>query len=532
MGRLPGLQRERRELGAMTIHRQTLGELLRRSARRTPTKLAVTCGDARYTYAEFDALCSRLASGLACRGVAKGDRVAVLARNSHGFAALRFALARLGAVLVPVNFMLTAGEARYILQHSGAQLLATDSALAELARAAAEGTAVRELVWLPSEEPSQAPADLVAFDTLCAEAAPLPEVALGGGDLAQIVYTSGTESAPKGAMLTHDAVLWQYVSCLVDAEITAGDVILHALPLYHCAQLDVFFGPGIYCGATNHITSKPTPDNLLPLLERHGATSFFAPPTVWIALLRSPRFDATDLSKLRKGYYGASIMPVEVLRELSRRLPAVRLWNLYGQTEIAPLATVLGPGDQLRKAGSAGRAVLNVETRVVDDALHDVAPGQVGEVVHRSPQLMQGYFHDDERTRAAFEGGWFHSGDLATIDDEGFITIVDRRKDMIKSGGENVASREVEEAVYRLDGVSEVAVIGVPHPLWVEAVVAVVVPKAGAALSQAQVLQHCGAHLASFKVPKAVVFVDALPKNPSGKLLKRELRRLHAGLFG
>jgi fatty-acyl-CoA synthase len=193
---------------------------------------------------------------------------------------------------------------------------------------------------------------------------------------------------------------------------------------------------------------------------------------------------------------------------------------------------VLGPGDQLRKAGSAGRAVLNVETRVVDDALQDVAPGQVGEVVHRSPQLMQGYFHDDERTRAAFAGGWFHSGDLATIDDEGFITIVDRRKDMIKSGGENVASREVEEAVYRLDGVSEVAVIGVPHPLWVEAVVAVVVPRAGAALNQAQVLQHCGAHLASFKVPKAVVFVDALPKNPSGKLLKRELRRLHAGLFG
>ncbi len=176
--------------------------------------------------------------------------------------------------------------------------------------------------------------------------------------------------------------------------------------------------------------------------------------------------------------------------------------------------------------------MLNVETRVVDDAMRDVAPGQVGEVVRRSPQLMQGYFHDDERTRAAFEGGWFHSGDLATIDDEGFITIVDRRKDMIKSGGENVASREVEEAVYRLDGVSEVAVIGVPHPLWVEAVVAIVVPKAGAALSQARVLQHCGAHLAGFKVPKAVVFVDALPKNPSGKLLKRELRRLHVGLFG
>jgi fatty-acyl-CoA synthase len=224
-------------------------------------------------------------------------------------------------------------------------------------------------------------------------------------------------------------------------------------------------------------------------------------------------------------------MPVEVLRELARRLSEVRLWNLYGQTEIAPLATMLAPEDQLRKPGSAGKAVLNVETRVVDDVLRDVAPGEVGEVVHRSPQLMLGYFYDDERTRAAFEGDWFHSGDLATIDTEGYITIVDRKKDMIKTGGENVASREVEEAVYRLDGVSEVAVVGLPHARWVEAVVAIVVRKDGAALTEAQVLAHCHAQLAGFKVPKAVVFVDALPKNPSGKLLKRELRKAHTGLF-
>jgi fatty-acyl-CoA synthase len=225
-------------------------------------------------------------------------------------------------------------------------------------------------------------------------------------------------------------------------------------------------------------------------------------------------------------------MPVEVMKEILRRLPNLRLWNLYGQTEIAPLATMLGPDDQLRKPGSAGRAVLNVQTRVVDDAMRDVAAGEVGEVVHRSPQLMQGYFHDDERTRAAFEGGWFHSGDLATIDDEGYITIVDRKKDMIKTGGENVASREVEEAIYKLAGVSEVAVVGLPHPRWVEAVAAVVVRKAGAELTEAQVLAHCHAHLAAFKVPKAVVFADALPKNPSGKLLKRELRKAHTGLFG
>jgi fatty-acyl-CoA synthase len=293
----------------------------------------------------------------------------------------------------------------------------------------------------------------------------------------------------------------------------------------------VFLGPAIYVGGSNVITAKPTPENLLPLMERHRISSFFAPPTVWISLLRSPLFAATDLSSLRKGYYGAAIMPVEVLREMAQRMPHVRLWNLYGQTEIAPLATMCGPEDQLRKPGSCGRAVLNVETRVVDERMRDVAPGEVGEIVHRSPHLMLGYFHDDERTRAAFEGGWFHSGDLATIDEEGYITVVDRKKDMVKSGGENVASREVEETIYRMPQVSEVAVVGLPHPRWVEAVVAVIVVKAGQSLAEDAVLAHCAQHLASFKVPKAVVFADTFPKNPSGKLLKRELRQQHAGLF-
>jgi fatty-acyl-CoA synthase len=224
-------------------------------------------------------------------------------------------------------------------------------------------------------------------------------------------------------------------------------------------------------------------------------------------------------------------MPVEVLLELAQRLPQVRLWNLYGQTEIAPLATMLGPEDQLRKPGSCGRAVLNVETRVVDDAMRDVAPGDVGEIVHRSPHLMLGYFHDDERTAAAFEGGWFHSGDLATIDGDGYITVVDRKKDMIKTGGENVASREVEEVIYRVPEVSEVAVIGIPHPRWVEAVVAVVVVKSGQALTESQVLAHCTATMAAFKAPKRIVFAETLPKNPSGKLLKRQLRQLYEALF-
>jgi fatty-acyl-CoA synthase len=246
---------------------------------------------------------------------------------------------------------------------------------------------------------------------------------------------------------------------------------------------------------------------------------------VWIGLLRSPLFDRLDHSSLRKGYYGASIMPVEVLREIQRRVPELRLWNLYGQTEIAPLATVLGPAEQLRKPGSCGRPTLNVETRIVDDQMNDVTPGEVGEIVHRSPQLLSGYYDAPDKTAAAFDGGWFHSGDLATVDDDGYITVVDRKKDMIKTGGENVASREVEEAIYRLPQVSEVAVIGLPDARWIEAVAAVVVVKSGQTLDAEALVAHCREHLAGFKVPRHVFFCEGLPKNPSGKILKRELRQ-------
>jgi fatty-acyl-CoA synthase len=512
------------------LSRQTLGNVLRRSAARRPDKTAIRCGAVSWTYAELDRTCNRLAAGLRGLGVGAGDRVAILSRNSHAFAAMRFALARLGAVLVPINFMLNANEVAFILGHAGARVLAVGSDLVELARQAiARDTAVERLVWLPGEEPAEVPAGLLRFDELLTGDGGEPELDLDGRALAQIIYTSGTESLPKGAMLTHEAVIAEYVSCLVEGEIAESDTIVHAMPLYHCAQLDVFLGPALYIGATNVITGKPTPDNILGLIERHRGTSFFAPPSVWIALLRSPRFDGADLSSLRKGYYGASIMPVEVLKEMARRLPDVRLWNFYGQTEIAPLATVLKPEDQMRKAGSAGRPVLNVETRVVDDDMVDVAPGQVGEIVHRSPQLLTGYYRDEERTAAAFAGGWFHSGDLATVDAEGYLTVVDRKKDMIKTGGENVSSREVEECIYQIDAVSEVAVVGLPDPTWIEAVTAVIVVKAGMSLEADLVVSHCRERMAHFKVPKRVLFTDSLPKNPTGKLLKRELRATLAG---
>lgn len=514
---------------APTARQHSLGDLLRRSASRVPGKTAIRCGDTHWTYAEFENTCARLATGLHERNIRFGDRVAILSRNSQSFAALRFALARIGAVLVPINFMLNAEEIAFILRSSGAVALAVGPEFVDIGQAAAaRDTKVGTMFWLPGENAAAQPGTIVGFNELVDNNAVPPPIEVDARSLAQIVYTSGTESLPKGAMLTHEAVIWQYVSCIIEGEMSADDIMLHALPLYHCAQLDVFLGPAIYLGATNIITGQPRPEVILPLIAEHRISSFFAPPSVWISLLRSPLFDTTDLSSLKKGYYGASIMPVEVLLELQRRLPAARLWNLYGQTEIAPLATVLKPEDQLRKAGSAGKPVLNVETRVVNDSMQNVRPGEIGEIVHRSPQLLLGYFDDAEKTAAAFQGDWFHSGDLATIDDEGYITVVDRKKDMIKTGGENVASREVEETIYQLPQVSEVAVVGLPDPLWIEAVTAIIVVKSGQSLGEDAVADHCRARLASFKIPKRVIFADALPKNPSGKLLKRELRTLYA----
>lgn len=518
-----------------TVRRHCLGDVLRRTAQRVPDKVGLVCGKVQWTYAEFDRICTHLGGSLAARGVRFGDRVAILSRNSHAFAAMRFALARMGAVMVPINFMLNADEVAFILRSSGAETLLVGVGFESLgAIAAGKDTSVKRTIWLPGEDESErAPEGLTTFaDLLGQEAPPAVIPAFDSRSLLQIIYTSGTESLPKGAMLTHEAVLWEYVSCIIEGSIAATDTLLHALPLYHCAQLDVFLGPGVYLGATNVITGQPRPDVILPLIEKHRVNSFFAPPSVWIALLRSPLFGGTDLGTLEKGYYGASIMPVEVLKEMQVRMPRVRLWNFYGQTEIAPLATVLHPDDQMRKAGSAGKPVLNVETRVVDDDMQDVAIGQVGEIVHRSPQLLSGYYNDPEKTAAAFKGGWFHSGDLAVRDEDGYITVVDRKKDMIKSGGENVASREVEEMIFRIPAVSEVAVVGLPDPYWVEAVTAIIVLREGQSVTEEEVIGFCKTHMAGFKVPKRVIFTDALPKNPSGKLLKRELRRRYETVTG
>jgi fatty-acyl-CoA synthase len=443
---------------------------------------------------------------------------------------LAFATAKLGAVLVPVNFMLTAHEIAYILDHSGASGIVAEDALVPAAKEALGERTGGIRGWIPLSGSAPEAGWEGVDDWWRTGPADAPEVDVTDDDPLRLMYTSGTESRPKGVMLSSRSLISQYVSCAIDGEMSAEDIEVHSLPMYHCAQLDCFFSVDVYLGATSIVLPGPDPAALLAAIEREKATKLFCPPTVWISLLRHPDFDTTDLSSLRKGYYGASPMPVEVLRELQRRLPDVRLWNFYGQTEMAPLATILRPHEQLERAGSAGRASVNVETRLVDDAGNPVAPGEIGEIVHRSPHATLGYYNDEDKTAEAFRGGWFHSGDLGVMTEDGYLSVVDRKKDMIKTGGENVASREVEETIYELDGVAEVAVFGISHPHWIEAVTAVVVGKPGTTLTAGAVQAHAKARLAGYKQPKYVVIADALPKNPSGKILKRELRERHADL--
>jgi fatty-acyl-CoA synthase len=348
-------------------------------------------------------------------------------------------------------------------------------------------------------------------------------------DVAQLLYTSGTTAAPKGAMMTHRGFFAEYLACIIELGFGPSDRALAALPLYHSAQMHVFTMPQLLVGATTILIEAPAPELCLRLIEEHKISSFFAPPTVWISLLRHPDFATRDLSSLRNIYYGASIMPVPVLQELRARLPGIQPFNCYGQSEIGPLATVLRPEEHDARPASAGRPALNVETRVVDPEMRDVGPGVQGEIIHRSPHLMLGYWGKIEETREAFEGGWFHSADVGVLDEEGYLTVVDRLKDVIKTGGMVVASREVEEALFTHPAVSEVAVIALPDPKWIEAVTAVVVLREGHHADEQAIIEHARLSLAPFKIPKRVIFRRDLPRNTAGKLLKRELRNEYTG---
>ncbi|MFB8351218.1 acyl-CoA synthetase [Streptomyces niveus] len=490
----------------------TVDGVVRRSARRVPDRTAVVYGDRTWTYAELDTAVSTAAAALRGHGLRDGDRVAAYGHNSDAYLIAFLACARAGLVHVPVNQHLTGDDLAYILEQSASALVLTDPALADRLP---PGIAVRALRDTDDS-------------LLAALADPQPyDPDRDSDDLAQLLYTSGTTALPKGAMMTHRALVHEYASAIDALDLGESDRPIHSLPLYHSAQMHVFLLPYLAVGAENIILDGPDPAAVFGLVEAGRADSLFAPPTVWIGLSNHPDFATRELGGLRKAYYGASIMPVPVLERLRERLPSLAFYNCFGQSEIGPLATVLGPGEHEGRMDSCGRPVRFVEARVVDEDGKEVPDGTAGEVVYRSPQLCAGYWHKPEDTADAFRDGWFHSGDLAVRDAQGFYTVVDRVKDVINSGGVLVASRQVEDALYTHPGVAETAVIGLPDDRWIEAVTAVVVPRGE--VTEDELLDHAREKLARFKAPKKVLFVTELPRNASGKILKRELRARFVG---
>lgn len=513
---------------AVLARAQSVSDIVRMQARRTPDKTALVFEGQRDSFREFNTLVDRFANALRDQGVQPGDRVALLSHNNRSFVVARFGIIRAGAIFTPINFMLNATEVAYILDDCGAVAVIAEDALCTVADAAISIMINRPPhirayfahAGTPTPHGWTCSDDWLEFP----DATPLA-TERGEDEPVQLMYTSGTESRPKGALLSSRSLFAQYVSCIVDGEMTANDIELHSLPLYHCAQLDCFLSVDLYIGATSILMRAPDAGTILRSIEAERVTKLFCPPTVWISLLRHPEFEQRDLSSLQKGYYGASIMPTAIIEELLQRLPGLRLWNFYGQTEMAPVATILKPEDQLRKLGSAGQPGINVETQVVGDDDRPVPVGTIGEIVHRSPQAMLGYYRNPEKTAEAFRNGWFHSGDLGRFDEDGYLYVVDRKKDMIKTGGENVASREVEEVLFSHPAIAEAAVFGLPDAKWIEAVTAVIVLRPDMSVGTEEISHFCETRLAAYKRPKTIFIAAQLPKNASGKILKRDLRQ-------
>ncbi|MFE4079138.1 fatty acyl-CoA synthetase [Paenarthrobacter sp. YIM B13468] len=509
-----------------SAHSDTVGKLLQRSVARNGSQIALVFEERTWTYTELGAAVHRVAHRLMDADLPRGARVAAYGANSDLYVILYLACAEAGLVHVPVNFALKGDELTYVLEDSGASLVVADDGLLSLVdqvRSSGKTPTVED-VW-PMFSAS-AGSGLSLLDTaLESPAHDIPaNRPASGSDLVQLLYTSGTTSAPKGAMMTHSALLAEYLSAIVAMDLSAQDRPLIAMPLYHSAAMHAFMLPYLSLGATIRLISKPDVGQILRLVEEERIGSLFLAPTVWVPLAKHGELETRDLSSLTKAQYGASIMPVTVLQRLRERYPAIGFYNCFGQSELGPLCTVLRPEDHDARPASCGRPVFHVEARVMTLDGLAASPGEPGEIQYRSPQLFLGYWNKPEATAEAFVDGWFRSGDQVTRDGEGYIQVVDRIKDVINTGGVLVAPREVENCIYELEEVAEVAVVGLPHEHWGEAITAVVVLREGASLTAEAVRTHVKERIADYKVPKRVDFVAELPRNQSGKLLKRQLR--------
>ncbi len=502
-----------------------IDDLLDRAAQAFGERCAVVADDERLSYAELLDRVERLATGLQALGVEPGERVAILDKNGPRYLELYFALPRIGAVAVPLNYRLAVPELAFIMKDSNATTLFFGSEYAAT------------VATLQSQVPSLT--RCVALDGAIAGALPFEELLAPSGarvgrserqpDTVFLqMYTSGTTGHPKGALLTHDNLIANTLTALAERDYTSADRYLHVAPLYHIADLELFFGMTFACAA-NVLLREFRPERVLEIIEKERVTVSFLVPAMINALLEHPSFDAHDTSSLRLIVYGGSSIPEDRLRGALTRL-SCKLAQGYGLTETSPLLCVLPSEDHVldgpraRRIRSCGRPAHNVEVKIFDDRDVECPAEQVGEIVARGRNIMHGYYKRPEATAEALRGGWFHTGDLGFRDADGYIYIVDRKKDMIITGAENVYPREVEEVLYTHPAVLEAAVIGVPSERWGETIKAVVVVRSGGSVSERELIDYARERLAHYKAPTSIDFAAALPRNPSGKVLKKLLR--------
>jgi len=498
-----------------------IGEVVARWARKTPSKEAFVFDDKRYTWRQFNERVNRLANGLMGLGIKRGDKVAFLLMNCMEIMECHFAPPKVGVVAVPLNFRLASRELIYQLGQSDSKAIIFDEMYQDVVNSIrSELPKVKHYICVSKESIPET----INYEELLQKSSPEePLVPVDDDDPAYIFYTSGTTGRPKGAVLTHKNLFMDNANILCEMDINSSDRFLCIPPLFHLGALGVI-QKFIWRGSTSVIMQRFVPEDIPKLIEKERITFIWLVPSMWNSLLQAPDIADYDLSSLRLGSYGAAVMPPEVMDKILKQFPNIRMNVFFGQTEMSPCVTFLKTKDAIRKLGSVGERVNNVELRIVDDNDNDVPIGQVGEAIYRGPTVMKEYYKMPEATAEAMKGGWFHSGDLVCEDEEGFIYVKGRKKDMIISGGENIYPAEVEEVLYTHPKILEAAVIGVPDPQWGESVKAIVVTKPGGAMAEEEVIEYCKQNLASYKKPKSVEFVDALPRNPAGKVLKYELR--------
>lgn len=480
----------------------------------------------RMTYGEVYERAGALAEGLKELGVRRGDIVAILLYNCCEYLEITFAVNWIGAAWLPLNFRLAGEEFEYILSNAGVKVLITEPEFIDVLSAIRGRLA--ELKHVVVVGPVAPEGWDVYEDLIGAHRGARPlhaEVQLD--ELHRLMYTSGTTAHPKGVMLTYGNLYWKNIGHILTFGITERDKTLIVGPLYHVGGMDLPGTGTLYAGGSLVILRKFDPIEVLKAIHEEKVTNLWLSPAMTIILFNEPTFYEYDVSSVRFIIDGGEKMPPTLIKEFTDRFPNAWFADAYGLTETLSGDTFLAKDRMIDKLGSVGKPVPHLQVRVVDEQGRDVPPNELGEICLRGPKVFKGYWRNPEATEEAIRDGWFHTGDIGTLDEDGYLYIMDRKKDIIISGGENIASPEVERVIFELPEVLEVAVVGIPHPKWLEVPKAYVVLRPGKTLTADRIVEHCRAKLAKFKVPKEIEFIDELPRNPSGKVLKRELRERH-----